>query len=104
MKLPRKVIIAGREWPVIKNPKSIHAKGDWNPVSKITIGTKNKGRILDNFLHEVLENILFMNLHGYHNAIERWESGNMMFVLNHQQFEKVCSDLALAIKDIVKEK
>ncbi len=101
MRLPRKVIIDGKEWTVKKDPKT---NGGYGNPYEIIVGTKEKQKILENFLHEVLELVLFYSHHRYRNHHTDWEKGDLIFTFNHYQFEKVCSDLALAIKDIVKEK
>ncbi len=103
MRLPRKVIIDGKEWTVKKDPKSNGGSG-FNKNKTIIVGTEWEADTLENFLHEVLEIILTQSYMGYYNIHTRYENGDKIFVMNHTQFEKVCSDLALAIKDIVKEK
>lgn len=103
MRLPRKVIIDGKEWTVVKNPQGNGACFTGG-TSSIVVGTHQKNKILENFLHEILEATLTYNHLRYTNMHSDWNNGDLRFAFNHQQFEKVCSDLALAIKDIVKEK
>ena len=78
MKLPRKVIIAGQEWRVIKEPKEYGGRLEALELT-MWIGTKRKCHIFPTFLHEVFEAICIMRDVRYSGHTE----GDYLFSMNH---------------------
>lgn len=99
MKLPKKVFIAGSEWRVVAEPKK--SGGHLSTLDQtLWIGTKHRGYILDTFIHEVLEALFVMRGIQYNGH----EEGDFLFIMNHKEFDAVCSDLMLALKDVIKHR
>ena len=102
MKLPKTVTIYGKQYTVEKD-RTRNGACVLSDTSEIVIGTAEKGRVLINFLHEVIEEILVENHHRYENHHLRPDRGDLVFVFNHQDFENIVPQIALAIKGIIKE-
>ena len=97
MKIPRKVLIAGREWPVIYDPKADGAEWKSNP-GEIRIGKHpNQEEKAIWFLHEVIEAILTMGQHRFECYPNE---DNELFVFNHKELSKICREIYRAIKGI----
>ena len=101
MKLPKKLYIAGKEWKVVKDPKTNGGFFDAK-TGLLTIGTEMKDEIPINFMHETLECILTERMHRYSLPYDNDDPGNLIFVFNHEQLNQVSADLALALKDVLK--
>lgn len=100
MKLPKTVIIAGREYRVRKDPK--YAGGYFGFKDyEITIGTKCPKDTANIFLHECLEAICAERGYRYHPHSNP-QSTEYRFFMNHYEFESAVVDLALALKDVLK--
>lgn len=95
MKLPGKVTIGGQEWTIKEEPKK---RGAWFKNNIIGIGVKDEHDILDCFVHEILECILMMRGHRY----VRYKD-DFMFMFNHHELSCIGQDLALALKDVIKQ-
>ena len=102
MKLPKTVTIYGKEWKVTKDPKR-GGGSSASSVPEIRIGTKYKSSMLENFLHEVIEAILMENLLRLQKPHTGNDNGDYIFVLTHEQFENIIPQIALALKDIIKD-
>lgn len=101
MRLPKKVIIAAREWDITENKKDGGGKF-FGSEYKIEIGTKYKKDIPGVFLHEVAEAILAEKCLRFNNGHSPATNGDYLFVMNHEQFEQFIFDLAYALKDYLK--
>ena len=101
MKLPGKVIIYGREWKVVKDPKSNGGNSVTAPRPEIHVGTKEKSRIPEIFLHEVIESILMDNCLRFRAPHVNSDNGDYVFIFNHQQFENIVPQIVLALKDVL---
>ncbi len=101
MKLPKTVYIAGVTYQIKKNSKDWGGKFDAGKQI-IWIGTKGKNDFqLGVLLHEVLEAILAeRNLRFKLNSFE--DNEHYRFFFTHDEFDNVCLDLALALKDVIK--
>jgi len=100
MKLPRTVCIYGKTRKVVRNPKS---GGGWFDEEVIEIGTKYKARIPEIFIHEVIELVLAESCLRYATANNPTENGDYIFVCNHKEFTNLVPQIALALKDVLKE-
>ena len=102
MRLPKTVTIYGKEYRIVKIP--IRNGACVNEVkNEIEIGTLEKGRILNNFLHELIELILVENFCRYDNHYTNPKDSDNVFVFNHRDFENIIPQIALALKDIIKD-
>lgn len=102
MRLPKKVLIYGKEYTVVKDP-SRNGACVYEKDNIIEIGTLEKGRILNNFLHEVIELILVENFCRYDNHYTCPRDKDMVFVFDHRDFENIVPQIAIAIKGILKK-
>lgn len=100
MKFPKTVLIDGRDWKIVIDKNINGACIDTGKV-ELVIGTK-EGEGLKNFIHECLETILIYNMLRFKNIRADFENGNMIFVFNHDQFEKACTDLSVPIRQLLK--
>lgn len=104
MKLPKTVIISGKTWKIKEN-KNLSGGNFRGSQFTIEVGTKYKQDVIDIFLHEVIEAILCEHncrLNRY--TLEQTKgTENFLFVFDHEQFRQLISNIAFAIKDIVKE-
>lgn len=102
MRLPRTVTIYGKQY-VLKKDKTRNGACVFWETNEIIIGTAEKQNVLTNFLHEVIEQILVENHHRYENHHIQAQRGDLVFVFNHQEFENLIPQVALAIKGILRE-
>lgn len=100
MKFPKKVMIDGREWSIVLNKKSDGAYIDAGKM-EISIGTEEDTG-LKNFIHETIENICIFNHLRYRNLHAECENGDLIFVFNHEQFEKMCSDFSIVFREFLR--
>ena len=98
MKLPTRVMIAGAKWKVVKEPWKSGARFSTNKQT-IWMGTELKGYIFPMFIHELLEAICVMRDIRYQGN----DDNDYLFNMNHKEFKGICYDLALALKDVVRE-
>jgi len=97
MKLPKSIIIAGREYTVKQNPKSAGGNGNIRDCI-ITIGTKLPKEIPIVFLHEVCEVIMVeRGVRFDHTDDLPYE---LLFNFNHKEFENIIYDLSYALKGV----
>lgn len=96
IKIPNKVIICGREWDIKEDNNSGGGCFDGSK-SEITIGTKYPKDIPDIFVHEVIEAILTERLLRYKIPRDCQDNGDLIFVFNHNDFERICPDIVLAL-------
>lgn len=102
MKLPKKIVICGCDWTVKTRPDAGGGYFNTGPA-EIIVGTKFKQEIPEVFLHEVTEAILTERCLRYRMVRgQDQENGDLMFVMNHQQFQDFIKDLAFALKDYLK--
>ena len=101
MKIPKKLIITGRVWRVIKERKE---RGGWfySDKNEIHVGLKDytPSEIEHVFMHEVLEAILANELYRYKLPYTGDDNGNYMFMFDHKGLERISRDLCLALKGI----
>jgi len=100
MKLPKKLFICGREWTITTTKK--HGGGYfWGHEGKIEIGLRDKKRILEIFLHEIIETIITERSCRY-SLYEESENGDYLFSFNHKEFENIIKDITSILKDFIK--
>jgi hypothetical protein len=89
-------VIAGKKWKVKTTDKN---GGGWFDAAKATISISKKypQDIGDIFIHEVLESIIVERNCRYKLSRTPQENGDLMFIMNHREFEVICSDLAYAL-------
>jgi len=98
MKLPKKILVVGKEHNIKENPKSRSACLDL-VKSKIEIGTLNKEDISELLIHEVLEGI--MVYYDLRFSVDGGDAENRhRFVLTHDDFSHICRELANSIKGL----
>ena len=102
MRLPAKVTIYGKEYKVVKDPTRNGARV-CESTNVIEIGTLEKGRILNNFLHEVIELIFVENFCRYDNHYAIPGDKDIVFVFDHRDLENIVPQIAVAIKGILKD-
>ena len=100
MRIPKSVMIDGRKWKVILDPKD---GGGWFSSNKSTIsvgiahGMEHAWNV---FLHECAEAILTMLWLRYQKAKDVQGNGDYVFVMNHDQFEVFINNLSIAIRGV----
>ena len=100
MKLPKKVIIAGKEW-IVKTNKNVSGGKFSTGSFSIEVGTKYPKDILDIFFHEVVEALLTERNLRYTIQRSQPENGDYLFNFNHEQFSQIIPDLIIALKDVI---
>jgi hypothetical protein len=96
LKIPKTVLICGQRWKILQEDKKLG--GSFNSARcEIRIGTLSKKECPDVFIHEVFESILAMSNLRYSLGRQLDENGDLIFVFNHKEFEKICSDLSIAL-------
>lgn len=99
MKLPKKVIISGKEFKVKLKKNSYSGHFSTIPAVMI-IGTKGEEQQRrEVFMHEILEAILTVRNYRFENAEL---PQNYHFCFDHKDIIDIAKDLSFAIKDIVK--
>ena len=96
LKIPKSIIIAGKKWKIRTTDRN---GGGWFDAAKATISISKKYSqdVADIFIHEVLESIIAERNCRYKLSRTPQENGDLMFIMNHKEFEIVCSDLAYAL-------
>ena len=100
MKLPKTVEICGKRYKVIKDKKSWGGNGATG-TQEIVVGMSNEQtsqRQFETFIHEVAE-MVTCEQHLRFTATD----DDVMFVMNHKQFDRFASNLATAIKPLMGE-
>lgn len=102
MKLPKKVIICGKEVKVETDKKCVG--GRWaSATNLISIGTRNPNEVADTFLHEVIEVVFVESGLRFERSRHTPENGEFVFVMTHQEFEIAVGQIAYALKDVLKD-
>lgn len=101
MKLPKTVMIYGKPY-TIKKDRTRNGAHVNQRKCEIIIGTSDKYGVLENFVHEVIEQILVDNHHRYDNHHCYPANKDMFFVFTHNEFENVIPQIIVALKDILK--
>lgn len=98
MRLPTKVNICGKSYQVRRNHKNYDSSGE-TFKQKITVSVKGQSveRVFDNYLHEVIEVVACEQKSRFTAADD-----DVVFVMNHKQFDQFCSHVASAIYPMVK--
>lgn len=99
MRLPKTVQISGKKYTVRKDNTTWGGKGGTGR-QEIVVGTKSDqsaARQFENFVHEVAE------LSAAEQSL-RYEASDeeIVFVMNHKQFNSFANDIATAIMPMVK--
>jgi len=98
-KLPKTVIIGGRNWRVeYKKDKKDLDSNAYPGESLIKIRSDETDYTTESFLHEIAESIMVER--GY--RFSSHDVNNYRFVMNHQEFESFIIDLRLALKGVLK--
>lgn len=99
MRLPKTVQICGKTYTVIKNKKKWNSRGQTG-TRKIEIGTKwnSDEREFDDFLHETAE-LVCCERHIHYMA----NNDDVKIVMNHKEFTDFVTDVATAIRPVIKE-
>lgn len=98
---PKRVLIAGQEWKVQWDKRSVDGGSFDTYDAKIVIGDNGHGGDLETYLHEVLEAILHNRQLRYHIYCDR-DNEKKLFSMDHAQFVNVIQDLAAALRPIIK--
>lgn len=101
MRLPKNVMIGGMKWELTKDPKSNGGCFQTQPLH-IEIGTRDKERMLGNFLHEIFEIVFFESLLRYRNIHTPADNGDYIFVFNHKEFDSVIAQITPIIEELIK--
>ena len=99
-KVPKKVIIGGKEWKV-KQDNKVSGGSFQSGKGEIIIGGKYEGDVPFIFLHEVVEAILAEKLLRYH-LYKGDDNEEFIFVFNHKEMSQFGNALAIALKDVLK--
>ncbi len=99
MRLPKTVNISGKTYTIAKNKKKWSSRGQ-TANRQIVIGTKwnSDEHELDSFLHEVFE-LVCCERHTHYMAGD----DNVRIVMSHREFTDVITDVAVAIRPMIKE-
>lgn len=103
MRLPKTVTIYGKQYKIIKDPTRNGASVAFDK-DEITIGTIEKGNIINNLFHEVIELLLAENHHRYENHHLQPDRNDIIFIFNHTEFENLIPQIVFALKDVIKDK
>lgn len=99
MKIPNKIFICGSEWRIIQTKKKIG--GFFRSRDKIIKVNASSKYINEILLHEILEAIMAnrgMRYDKYGLELQQ----DFKFVFNHDEFEQMMRDVAMALKDMLK--
>ena len=100
MKLPKSLIICGKTYKVIKDPKQEGASFRFSK-QEIRLGTDYLPEKTHNFLiHEVLEIILADRNLRYAKEYSVKTNGDYLFCFNHDQYDWVAEELAYVLRQI----
>ena len=100
MKLPKTVQISGKKYTVRKDNTMWGGNGG-TARQEIVVGTKKDqscARQFENFMHEVAE-LAAAEQHLRYEAAD----DEVMFVMNHKQFNSFANDIATAIMPMIKQ-
>jgi len=100
MKLPKIVLIAGREWTIKLDPKDGGGSFD-GTKNIITIGTKYEQDILPTFLHEIIEAMLAEGNYRY-SIYANEPMQNFRFVFDHEDFDRIINELSGILKGVIR--
>jgi len=98
--IPKKLIICGKTYSVIKSPKN--GGGSFSCGSqKILVGTKWTKEVQhDVLIHEVLETILAEKSLRFSREVEEKTNGDYLFTFDHDRFDEICSELSYILRQI----
>ncbi len=100
MKLPKSVLICGVEYKVKANKS--HNGGSFSEAKHIIeIGTADCQKVLDIFLHEVIEAIYAERKMRLIKEVCNPDNGDYFFCYNHEQHELAMADLAIVLKNLI---
>jgi len=103
MKLPIKIIIAGREYTVKRDKKVGVGGWFWSKKRQIGIGKhEDKEREMRWLLHEILEVVMFERYARYTIHGGDSDNGSYLFSFDHKEFCNIVDDLFLALKPFLK--
>ena len=100
MKLPRYVILSGKKFKVTVDLTRDDGECDLENMI-MTVGGKNPGDLLENFMHEAFETILVIRSNRY--TVYAEGNDKIKFVLDHAEFENAVKDFALAMEGVVRK-
>lgn len=100
MKIPKKIIICGKEFKIILDKKKSGGSFTFSDCT-IIIGGLYPEDIPNIFLHEVIEAI-FAERGMRYKLYNDSQNQDYRFVFNHQEFENAIFDVAYALKDYLK--
>lgn len=100
MRLPKKVQICGKPFTVVIDKKKWSSSGQ-TLSQEIIIGGEGgrKERIFDNFVHEVAELALCERSFRYGDG----SSDGSIFVMSHKDFTTFATDVATALRPMIKD-
>ena len=103
MNLPKKVNITGMKYTVHKTKKTAGNGSGHNILQGIWVGSDGSGdKQRETFIHEVAEMVLVERGMRY-DRNQYGDSGDIMFVMDHEQFHIFITDLAFALKPLFKK-
>lgn len=95
--LPKSVIISGKKYKIILDKNSTNGETNLSD-GIIKIGIQNLLQVEETLLHEILEAILYERGHRY--SIYPDGNDKLKFVYDHSEFENMCKDILLVLKEI----
>ena len=100
MRLPRKVIISGREYKVSRDPKRGSGWGRGNTRNRtIQIGSRDRGFEFETYVHEITEVVLLDS--GF--RFERDGNPNDFFYkVTHSELDRVTRDISTALEPMLR--
>ena len=102
MKLPKKVIICGQDYKVIRKKKLLGGYFK-SGNQEIGVGTNlTPQHILETFLHEVIEAILTERNLRYQLGYSTPDNGDYLFSFTHKDLENLVKDIQIALKGVLK--
>jgi len=99
MKLPKKVLIAGKYWKV-RTDKTTNGGSFRGDLAEMTIGTQYPQDVLETFLHEVIEATL-MERHCRFYLYSAEGNESYRFFFNHEEFDHVVRDLSVTLQNLM---
>ena len=101
MRLPRKVIISGRDFMVRRDPKKSTGCGCGRfDTGVITIGSNgDPEQALETYVHEVMEVTMLQNNLRYN----RDGSNDFSYQMTHTEFSRYSEDITRALRPMLKE-
>ncbi len=100
MRLPKKVLLSGKQYKVLRNPKRTEGWGRGNTAKRIiAIGSKNRDfqAAFECYVHEITELAMLEN----NLRFNRDSNDEFFYRVNHCELDRLTSDIAIALLPMI---